>query len=227
MTETPVVTRLSGGLILGLLLATPLLLGAGLFEAKWATSDVWWAETTFFATWLLSGLLGWYANDLVRMARAGTVLTGLATLALPLLHLLLFGQGQSLRGTPAAVNLSLLLLGVVLLAAATQIRKQSRSAAITGSRLASLPSGGPTRRHAALAAIGAVLISGLLGASASLLTSGTPLERIVVGVLVAPATGLPVLFWGLFAIDTRGCARRLSSLGILSVGVAVLAGLAS
>ena len=225
MTETPVVPRLSGGLIAGLVVATPFLLGVGLLEAKWATADVWWAEATFFGIWMLFGILGLWAKDLVRMTRAGIAVTGLATASLPLIHLLLFGSAQSLRGTAASVNLSLIVLGAVLLVAATRVRRQPRNSASTGDRLDSLPSGGPTRGHAAAASAGAVFISALLSACATLLVSGTPLERIVVGVLLAPVTGLPTLFWGLFAGDTNGCIRRLSLLGVSSLGLLILTSL--
>ena len=227
MTGIPVLPRISGGLITGLIVATPLMLGVGLLEARWATEDVWWAEATFFASWILCGILGWVERDLVRMTRVGIVVTGLATGALPLIHLLLFGPAQSLRGTAGAVNLSLLVLGVVLLGTATRIRRQPRNTGIIGDQLAPLPSGGPTRSHAAVASVGAVLISALLSACATLLTSGTPLERIVVGVLLAPVTGLPTLFWGLFAHDTAGCLRRLSLLGVASLGLLILVSLVS
>ena len=161
MTESPRSTRAATGIVVGLVVATPVLLAAGLLEARWNWLGAPGAETSFATAWIATAIWSLRSPDLVAFLRKSLRVAGGLTIALPLLSFTLFGWQEASSGVVARVNASLLLVGVATLLGTRAIRRQQNVEAPEPTGLAPLPAGGPTRAHSLAATLGAIVVAAL------------------------------------------------------------------
>ena len=214
MIRSPKSSRISAGLIVGVLVGTPVLFGLGLLQACWAGPDARWSEIGFLGAWLATFLIGLNAVDLGTFLKRAICTAAILTLVLPMESLLLLGWGRASTGVTGSVNAGLLLVGALSLLASLRLRGERASDAPTMSGLAPLPAGGPSPLQTTLSVLGALFVASLASALLGLLVAGRPITGVTLGVLVFPIAGLAALFWAILARDIRRCTIRLASMTI-------------